>query len=128
MRVKIVIWGNARHYSIYADDVTQEYTYGLKQAKLPPNFIKQVVGIVRDWPDVLEDKSMTDGIHYKIAYEEGSTSRQIIGSNKTPENFSTLMYIINKNSPDNAKFNLQEQRLRNDIAAAYDAIERGRNG
>ncbi len=117
MKIKIVIWSREKTYSIYADDKTNEFTFGLESKKDGvKTFVRQAIDIVKDWPDRMEDTNMMDGICYKIAYENENGSRQIVGSNKVPETFSSLLYLIKKNEINNENFLLEEEKRKKEIA------------
>ena len=123
MKIKIVIWSQTSNYSVYADDATNEFTYGLhKKNDGTQTFIKQAIQIVKDWPDRIEDLEKLDGISYKIAYEDEKGSRQLIGSNKVPENFSTLIYLLQKNEPNNNRFLAEEEHRKRMIAESLDSL------
>lgn len=110
MKIKIVIWSPQKNYSIYADEETGEFTFGLEtKNEGVQTFVRQAIQIVKEWPDSVEDLNKTDGISYKIAYEDESGARQIVGSNKTPETFPTLMYLIERNRPNNKDFLAREE-------------------
>ena len=124
MKIKIVIWSYKKNYSIYADDVTGEFTFGLEtKAEGAKTFVKQAIDIVKGWPDRLEDLSRVDGISYKIAYEDESEARQLVGANKTPENFTSLMYLINKNEPNNHQFLSKERERMKEIEKILETLE-----
>ena len=116
MKIKIVIWSREKTYSIYADDKTNEFTFGLESKKDGvKTFVRQAIDIVKDWPDRMEDTNMMDGICYKIAYENENGSRQIVGSNKVPETFSSLLYLIKKNEINNENFLLEEEKHKKEL-------------
>lgn len=116
MKIKIVIWSPQKNYSIYADEETGDFTFGLETKKEGvQTFVRQAIQIVKEWPDVLEDKDKIDGICYKIAYEDAEETRQLVGSNKTPETFPTLMYLIEKNRPNNKDFLAREEIRKREI-------------
>ena len=116
MKIKIVIWSPQKNYSIYADEETGDFTFGLETKKEGvQTFVRQAIQIVKEWPDSVEDLNKTDGISYKIAYEDAEETRQLVGSNKTPETFPTLMYLIEKNRPNNKKFLAREEIRKREI-------------
>ena len=123
MKIKIVIWSPTKNYSVYADESTNEFTFGLQnKSNGTQTFVKQAIQIVKDWPDRLEDLDKLDGISYKIAYEDENGARQLIGSNKVPENFSTLMYLLQKNEPNNNRFLAEEEYRKRMIAESLDSL------
>lgn len=123
MKIKIVIWSTTTNYSVYADDTTNEFTFGLqKKSSGAQSFVKQAIQIVKDWPDRVEDLDKLDGISYKIAYEDENGARQLIGSNKVPENFSTLMYLLQKNEPNNNRFLAEEEYRKRMIAESLNSL------
>lgn len=123
MKIKIVIWSPTKHYSIYADDSTNDFTFGLqKQPNGSQTFTKQAIQIVKEWPDKVEDLNKFDGISYKIAYVDEKNSRQLIGSNKVPETFSTLMYLIQKFEPNNQRFLAEEEQRKKTIVETLDSL------
>lgn len=123
MKIKIVIWSRTFNYSVYADESTNEFTFGLqKKSSGTQAFVKHAIQIVKDWPDRLEDLDIFDGISYKIAYEDENGARQLIGSNKVPENFSTLMYLLQKNEPNNNRFLAEEEHRKRMIAESLDSL------
>ncbi|MBE5738896.1 MAG: hypothetical protein E7354_04140 [Clostridiales bacterium] len=123
MKIKIAIWGTKQNYSIYADDTTNEFTFGLeKKTDGVQTFVRQAIDIVKAWPDRVEDNKIVDGVKYKIAYEDETGARQLVGANATPETFSTLMYLIHKHEPHNEKFLLQEEMQKKMIADQLSAL------
>ena len=91
----------SNRYTIYADDVTKEFTFGLHK-NLPgvEGFVRQAVQIVKYWPDLLSDVNVTDGINYVIAYDDGVVSREVQGVCRVPEDFGNLLKLIRKYNPD----------------------------
>lgn len=103
MKLKINIWGVEETYSIYCNEETQDFTIGEHQLPYSSEFMNRVINLIKDWPDDLEDNEKHDGIKYKIAYEVGKHQRVITANNKTPDNFYSLIYLINKYKPKTRK-------------------------
>jgi len=123
MKIKIIIWSPTKNYSVYADDTTNEFTFGLqKKSNGAQAFVKQAIQIVKDWPDRVEDLNKLDGISYKIVYEDENGVRQLIGSNKVPESFTTLMYLLQKNEPNNLRFLAEEEQRKRLISESLDSL------
>ena len=71
------------------------------------------------------DASDPDAISFTLSnhtYEDENGARQLIGSNKVPENFSTLMYLLQKNEPNNIRFLAKEEQRRRMIAESLDSL------
>lgn len=123
MKIRIVIWSTTKNYSVFADDSTNEITFGLqKKNEGAQTFVRQAIQIVKDWPDQVEDKNILDGISYKIAYDDGNVVRQLIGNNKVPEGFSTLLYLIQRNEPNNLLFLAKEEQEIRKASEAWDFL------
>lgn len=96
MRIKIGIWTYEKVYSVDADDNKQEIMIDGQYVKYFPEFTQQVIGIVKNWPDKLDNYpgDSSRGIIYKVTYNDGSTERTMTGSHQTPDNFRELMNLI----------------------------------
>ena len=113
MKIKIRIWTMSKQYSIFADDQTKEFTIGLHNIKKGvEDFVREAIQIVKDWPDRLENLEVMDGISYKIAYDNGMTTRELVGMNQVPKNFVELMSLIEKKDPDTAEDAVREEQER----------------
>ena len=100
MKIKIVILSPYKNTSVYADEDANDFTIGVNKIdKDVRSFVREAIGIVSKWPELLEDTSVIDGIKYKIAYYDGINSRQFVGINKQPEDFHMLLKLIARNDP-----------------------------
>lgn len=98
-------------YAVFADDKTKEFMIGTESNIVGvESFVSDVIKIVKDWPDLIEDEKMRDGVTYKIIYDDGNSVRELNGRNKVPDNFMLLVNLIRKYEPDNQNFLLEEER------------------
>lgn len=105
MKIRIAIWSYGHTYSIYSDDTTQVFNYGTRKVPFSKDFLNNAINIVKTFPDVVEDPNVFDGIKYKIAYDDNTVSRQVIGNNSTPKDWDKLMMLIDKHDPMSIKYN-----------------------
>lgn len=112
MKIKIGIWSMFEQISVLADDVTKEFNINqYSNVHGVEDFVRDAIAIVRDWPDLIEDKNMRDGVNYKIVYDDGNIVRELIGSHDVLDNYVELVDLIKRYNPDNEDYLAEEERL-----------------
>ena len=124
MRIKIGIWTYEKVYSVDADDSKREIMIDGQYVEYVPEFIQQAIGIVKDWPDKLDNYpgDTSRGVVYKVTYNDGTTERTMTGNHKTPDNFRDLMQLIYNHRPRTKKeiqIEIVNKLLSNDMFKAY---------
>lgn len=109
MKIKIGIWSYLKNYSVYADEDTQSFIVGLQKLPFSIEFLKNSIEIVKDWPDHSENlEKVTDGVIFKVTYNDGVIERTMTGNNYTPKNFTKLMRLIDEHTPKSNEEQLKE--------------------
>lgn len=108
MKIKIGIITDEKRYSIYADESTQDFSVGIQKLQFSKDFLNRAINIVKDWPDHVENHNVTDGVNFKVTYNDGIIERTITGVNETPDDFIELMSLIHEYSPKT-----REEQIRN---------------
>ena len=110
MRLRMAVWTYSGNTTLDIDSETKEFMIDGENVDYSQGFLVDAISLVKDWPDHLEDPEMHDGIAYKITYNDGKTERTVTGNNKTPSNFSLLMYMVNEYTPKTEE-ELEEEKI-----------------
>lgn len=99
MRSKIVIQSQRLNYSVNVDSQTKEFRIdGYNIDSDCESFVKNVISIVKDWPEKIENNNESDTtyLRYVVAYDDGCGEvRKLEGEGSSPDNFGDLIILIN---------------------------------
>jgi len=96
MKIQMVIITDCSQQTIVADDISKEFNISsIDLNSGVEDFVRCVLEITKEWPEICEDCDVFDGIHYKIECNDGQNTKQFIGINNTPDNFGELIGLIN---------------------------------
>ena len=112
MRFKMGVWTYSTVTSADINDETNEFSVNGTKVPFSQGFLHDAINIVKNWPDHIEDNDKTDGVVYKITYNDGQQERTVTGNNKTPEDFELLMYMLNQHVPKTEKERKDEEFLK----------------
>lgn len=112
MKLKIAIYTFGKIKSIYADEETNQFTIGdVEINKGVSSFIRTALSLIKNWPEKLvAEEGKGRDCHYKIAFEEGGTSKLIEADGKFPEDFYKLSNLI-FSYEDPIMFKTQQKQL-----------------
>ena len=118
MKIKIEIITSANSYVVFANTLTCELWVNGNHFQVADadGFIVSAIEIVKDWPDIIENPSVSDGIKYTIAYDDDNIERVIVGNNAAPKNFGMLMDLIRQINP--------EIKLEREIKSEYNKVKK----
>ena len=96
MKIKIYKQSLKENHSIYFNDKTQDYLLvdGKKSDFDIDRFVFLVFNMVSDWETSLEDKSVLDGLEYKIVLTKENKEKIFHFKNKFPSDIYRLSNLI----------------------------------
>lgn len=116
MRFQVVVWEREKVTSVFANDVTNDFTIGKNKASgNPQDFILRAIKIVKTITPQTKEVCDSDEIGFRIGYEIEGNIEFVEGSGYSRE-LSALMGLIKEFDPDEKEYRLYKERLKQSIS------------
>ena len=115
MRFQVVVWEREKVTSVFANDITNDFTIGKnKMGVNPRDFIVRAINISKNITQQVEEHNESDGIKFRIMYETESGIKEFSGSGYSRE-VSALMGLIKEFDPNEKEYKLYKENIRQSI-------------
>lgn len=95
MRLSISIITLSKKYELILDDKLNKANFCGKCINCNIDELKfKILDLIQSWPEKLINTNIVDGIKYKVSLKNDEISREYIGVNKLPGNFSEFYDLI----------------------------------
>lgn len=116
MRFQVVVWEREKVTSVFANDVTNDFTIGKnKIAENPRDFILRAISIAKTISQSNAESCDGDEIRFRIGYEVEGNIEFVEGCGYSRE-LSALMGLIKEFDPDEKEYRLYKERLKQRVS------------